>query len=203
MAIYIISLTFLAGLLTLVQARPVSYPGGWTVMSLTDSDKNTFHGHYSPTARLSVGYKHEYWRDTNTVINAIQINNLIKRWNQPDSQANFYSKSGFGVSDGKPAAFTGIATDWETRRYFASYENRYTEADSARFYMQSGRIGIAPYVGNYGDWHTWFMLQVDHMPATTTTLTLTPLVRVFKSVYLLELGIRNGQDILVSAIFRY
>lgn len=98
-------------------------------------------------------------------MHSLQVNNLVKRWNNPDSQANFYLKSGVGyaVTDGQteqsPAAFTGIATDWEDRRYFVSYENRFVHAgDVATKFSQNARVGITPYIGDFGDLHTWLMI---------------------------------------------
>lgn len=82
----------LAGLMLYIPptlARPVSYPGGKTVMFTNNGDRNAVHLHYSPTANYSVGYKGEYWRDGDYSINAVQLNNLLKRWNKKDSQANF------------------------------------------------------------------------------------------------------------------
>ena len=79
-----------------VKSRPVSYPGGLTLMLMNNSMKNSLHAHYSPTAKASLGYKFEYWRKNQFSLNLIQMNNLIKRWNKPDSQANFYLKSGLG-----------------------------------------------------------------------------------------------------------
>lgn len=194
-------------------ARPVSYPGGTTVMLMNDGDKNTAHIHYSPTAKTSVGYKFEYWRDRDFTLNAVQMNNLLKRWNKKDSQANLYLKSGFGVAnaydgenDGETSAagFTGIAADWEDRRYFVSYQNRYTEAGEIDdFYQQSARVGYAPYEGDYGDLHTWLMLQIDHMPEADNNFTVTPLVRFFKDVHLLEAGMNNRGEILFNYVFRY
>ena len=175
---------------SLVQARPVSYPGGWTLMLMNDGAKNSAHVHYSPTAKTSVGYKLEYWRGEEMTLNAVQVNNLLKRWNTPDSQANLYLKSGFGVaySDAgdfdattSAAGFVGISADWEDRRYFVSYENRYTGAGKiADFFQQSARVGWAPYEGDYGDLHTWLMLRVEHMPEADDRFTVTPLIRVFK-----------------------
>ena len=196
-----------------VHARPVSYPGGWTLMLMNDGDKNTVHAHYSPTAKTSVGYKFEYWRDDEFTINAVQMNNLLKRWNKKDSQANLYLKSGLGIaysdngefdSETDAAGFTGIAADWEDRRYFISYENRYTEAgDIADFYMQSARAGWAPYEGDYGDLHTWLMLQVEHTPESDDNFTVTPLVRLFKDVHLFEAGMNNQGKVLFNYVFRY
>lgn len=196
-----------------IQARPVSYPGGWTLMLMNDGDKNTAHLHYSLTAKTSVGYKFEYWRDNEFTINTIQMNNLLKRWNNKNSQANLYLKSGLGVahsdadsfdSETDAAGFIGIAADWEDRRYFISYKNRYTEAgDIADFYMQSARVGWAPYEGDYGDLHTWLMLQIEHTPGAEDNFTVTPIVRLFKDVHLFEVGINNRAEVLFNYVFRY
>lgn len=192
------------------QARPVSYPGGWTGMVRNNGEVNSAHIHYSPTAKASIGYKYEYWRDKEITINAAQMNNLLKRWNKKDSQANIYLKSGLGVAydrreeDTGLAAFTGLAVDWENRRFFTSYENRYTQAGSIDdFYQQSARVGIAPYIGDYGDLHTWLMLQIDHSPENEDAITVTPLVRLFKGPHLLETGMSNRGEVLFNYVVRY
>ena len=102
------------------------------------------------------------------------------------------------------AVFTGLAADWEDRRYFVSYENRYTEAgDVDDFYMQSARIGVAPYIGEYGDLHTWLMLQVEHRPEADEAVTVTPIVRLFKDVHLVEAGMNNQGSLLFNYVIRY
>lgn len=209
-------LFFLCGVaaaIPVANARPVSYPGGITAMSMNDGDKNSLHLHYSPTAKTSLGYKFEYWRDNEMTINAVQMNNLLKRWNKPNSQANLYLKSAIGVAysdygnfDGEAdiAAFTGVAADWEDRRHFISYENRYTEAGEIDdFFMQSAHVGWAPYEGDYGDLHTWLMLQIEHKPEGRDQYTLTPMVRLFKGVHLLEAGMSNRGEILFNYVIRY
>lgn len=195
------------------QARPVSYPGGWTLMLMNDGDRNSAHVHYSPTAKTSIGYKFEYWHDRDFTLNAFQMNHLLKRWNKLDSQANFYLKTGLGAAysdadefDGEtdPAGFIGLALDWENRSYFVSYQNRYTGAGNIDdFYQQSFRAGWAPYKGDYGDLHTWFMFQVDNMPEADKNLTVTPLIRVFKNVHLLEIGVNNRGKLLFNYVLRY
>lgn len=190
-------------------ARSVSYPGGSTVMLSNDGMKNTALVHYSPTAKTSVGYKYEYWRDMDIKFNGLQMNNLLKRWNKKDSQANVYLKSGFGEAESSSnisdiAYFVGVAADWEDRRYFVSYENRYTDfGNKKHFFNQSFRVGWAPYEGAYGDLHTWLMLQVDHAPEAENQLTVTPLVRLFKGVHLFEAGISNRGNVLFNYIYRY
>lgn len=198
---------------SLAEARPVSYPEAWTTMINNNGDRHSLHAHYSPTANYSIGYKAEYWRDADYTLQAVQLNNLLKRWNQRESQANLYLKSGAGIAymngganehEMEPAAFTGIAADWEDRRFFVSYENRYTHAESIDdFYMQSARVGIAPYIGDYGDLHTWLMLEVEHTPEGNDPITVTPMVRLFKDVHLIEAGISDAGDILFNWVIRY
>ena len=204
---------FIIGLSAEAMARPVSYPGGWTLMQMNDMDANNLHAHYSPTAKYSIGYKAEYWREKDWQFHGAQLNYLAKRWNKPKSQANFYLKSGAGIaySDYKSfdkktesAAFTGIALEWEDRRWFTSYENRaYYAGDINKFFTQKARIGIAPYIGDYGDIHTWLMLQVDHNPKAEDKIIITPLLRIFKGEYLTETGINSNGDVLFNWVVRF
>lgn len=190
------------------EARPVSYPSGWTAMFMNDKDTNSSHIHYSPTAKYSIGWRHDYMRDTSAHIDSIQLNNLLKRWNKPGEQANFYLKSGVGVAyDGdevEPSAFTGIALDWETRRYFTSYENHLLHAgDIEKHIKHKARVGIAPYIGNYGDLHTWLMFQVDYDAGADDSFSPTPLVRFFKNSSLLEAGYNFDDGILFNFVQRF
>ena len=190
-------------------ARPVSYPGGVTLIQENDAYRNSILLHYSPKASYSIGYKGEYWRNQEFQFHGAQLNNLLKRWNLPSSQANIYLKSGAGFvfseeNEADFGAFTGLSLDWENRRVFTRYENRFYEArDIDRFFSQSARIGIAPYIGDYGDLHTWLMLQIDHRPESSDVITITPLVRFFKDVYLFELGVSEKGDALFNLIIHF
>ena len=194
-------------------SRPVSYPGGWTIMQRNEKNSHSFHVHYSPTAKYSIGYRTIYWRDGNRQFHGAQLNYLAKRHNSPSAQANFYLKAGLGVAyddlglpDGKaqPAAFTDIALDLENRRYFTSYENRvYYARGINKFFSQKARMGVAPYIGDYGDIHTWLMLQISHNPGEKDEVSFTPFVRLFKSEYLGEMGISDEGEILFNLIIRF
>ena len=182
-------------------SRPVSYPGGWTIMQKNNVN-HSLHIHYSPTAYYSIGYIGMYSR-TMPSWQGAQLNYLVKRWNTRHSQANIYLKSGLGVMaqrNPRVSGFSGIAVDWETRRYFASYDNRLDTIGATLHVEHDTRLGIAPYLGSYGDWHTWLMVTVhydSHAPPK-----LTPLIRVFKSGYLLECGLTPDGDVLVNSIIR-
>ncbi|MDJ0920994.1 MAG: hypothetical protein QNI84_07685 [Henriciella sp.] len=175
-------------------ARPVSYPGGWTWMQMNNGDFSSVHIHYSPTFQDSIGlYSERNWSD-DWHFTGVQYNRLLKRWNEKNSQANVYLKGGIGQADpfGEAgpdlAGFVGIGADWETRRWFTSYEARAFDLGFDQTARQSARIGVAPYIGDYGDLHTWLMLQVENQPESETPTTLTPLVRFFYDVQLIEIG---------------
>ena len=196
-----------------VFSRPVSYPDGWTFMSMNDGFKNSIHIHYSPSAKYSVGYKGEYWREDKSQTHAVQLNNLLKRWNKKHSQANLYLKSGLGFvysnyqsfnSDIGPLVFAGIATDWETRKYFVSYENRFMKSKKIKNnFRQKGRVGIAPYIANFGELHTWLMLEIDHAPKEVNEFTVTPLIRLFKGPSLFETGYNSKGFFLFNFVYRF
>lgn len=190
------SLAFLLATLLVMpaQARPITYPGGWSAMSMNDPDMNNVQIYYTLTPKASVGWRHEYWRDPKAHMDAVQVNFLLKRWNGPQSQANLYFKPGMGwaydVDESEPVIYGGISADWEDRRYYVSYGNEFrSSGDINNKAAHTARIGIAPYVGDYGDLHTWFMLQADYDAGKADDFSVTPLVRFFKGTTLMETGI--------------
>lgn len=210
----VLTLIFLSCVLAFTaEARPVSYPGGWTLMVHNTGDHNSAHLHISPTAKYSVGYKIEHWRETDTTVHSAKVNNLIKRWNNPNSQANFYLKSGLGVAQSSHnstdretelAGFTGIALDWENRRWFTGYENRYVDLGGIDdFFKQTARVGVAPYIGEFGDFHTWLMFEVEHAPEDKDPWTATPLLRFFYGTDLVEIGYSDNDDVMFNWISRF
>lgn len=176
------------------EARPVSYPDGWTLMQRNNGARSAVHAHYSPTAFDSIGlYAERNWEDDYDYI-GIQYNRLVKRWNGPKSQANFYAKASvgqadpFGPKDAELSGFMELAADWETRRWFTEYRIRAGEFAGDQSVHHSARVGVAPYIGDYGDLHTWLMLQIENHPDGDTPVTMTPLIRFFKGVQMVEIG---------------
>lgn len=198
---------------TETMARPVSYPGGWTLMLMNNNVKNSVHAHYSLSTNTSLGYKFEYLRENEYSFNAFQINRLLKRWNKRNSQSNLYIKSAIGNANSHKdnfdekssfAGFFGFSADWENQRYFISYDNRYNEVGEIdSFYQQSIRFGIAPYIGDYGDFHTWLMVKLEHIPEANQSLSITPYVRFFRGFHLLEFGANLKSKIMLNYVFRH
>ena len=195
-------------------ARPVSFVGGKTAIVSHDAKESSALLHYTINPKVSVGFRSILRDSLRTSINAVETNVLVHRNNGEDYQANFYLRGGLGVGatkeDGEkrefaPAAYVGIAADWEDRRFFVSYKNRVEAIGNhdAEF-SQSARVGIAPYIGEYGELHTWLMLELNHHPADPEgEFTVRPLVRFFKGVHLVEIGVNNRWEGMMNWIGRF
>ena len=205
----IIILVFLNNLI----ARPVSYSGGWTMMSYNDYFRNTLLTHFSPSSKYSIGYMTQYWQNQEYSINAFNLNYLAKRINKKYSQTNFYLKGGLGFlstdykeydSKNELVSYGEFATDWETRRYFISYSSSFMKSlsvDSTA--MQKARIGYAPYTAGYGSLHTWLMFELHNMPEYKDSLISNFVIRLFKSTNLIELGIDENKNTTLNFIKRF
>lgn len=210
---YILLLLLACFMPALSFARPVSYPGGWTIMQKNHEDESSLHTHYSPTKDYSIGYFGEYWSDEDVQMHSVKLNYLAKRWNAKASQGNLYFTGGVGTAisnnghfnrETEALTYGGLMADWEDRRYFVSYANKAIYAgDIDQSFHQKARVGIAPYIGDYGDIHTWLMLQVDHHPEEKDNFKVTPLVRFFYDVNLLEVGVNEDGDVLAHFIYRF
>ncbi|XBQ17677.1 MAG: hypothetical protein ABL308_07285 [Oceanicaulis sp.] len=194
------------------EARPVSYEGGWTVIGETDRESTYGLVHYTPHHEWSVGWRTEWMRESDVLFNGVQATHLVKRWFAPDSQGNLYASAGAGLAEGidanpmdaEAAGFIGVMADWETRRWFVSYEARLSDMGAGGDAMQAARLGVAPYVGDFGDLHTWLMVEIDQRAERDEPVAVTPLVRFFKGPVLLELGYTPVDDEpFASFIYRF
>ena len=198
---------------SLTQARPVSYTGGWTLIEATNRASTTGLVHYSPTHNFSVGLRHEWQREDDVKLTAIQPTLLVKRWFGREYQGNFYLTGGLGTAKDESAnnlgsdtaSFVGVMADWETRTLFASYEARFLEQGVlGNHSMHAARVGWAPYAGDTGELHTWFMLEVDRRGHFENKTSVTPLLRFFKGPALLELGYNlTDPSPLVNFTYRF
>ncbi len=178
-------------------------------MQFNNFEVSRLHVHHSRDAFNSLGVILEDNHEEDSIYAALQWNRLLKRRNTRYSQANLYFKTHLGVlqtGDTEALAGTiGISADWETRRYFTGYEARFRVADNLPDddFIHHARVGIAPYVAEYGNWHTWLMLQLNHYPDNEDELVLTPIVRLFRGNFLVEIGFSENEDIMFNWVVRY
>ena len=196
------------------QARPVSYPEGWTFITQHNDVQNSALAHYTLDTQHALGLRARYDRNGDYTFIGPQLNRLVKRWNKPDSQANIYARAAIGaVIDDQSGPlrreddiglFIGASGDWETRKYFISATAEYW--DNGRFGNFStfhGRLGIAPYVANTGSLHTWIMIEGRARPQSNDTYSSAALLRFFKGPALLEVGIDDEGEPLLNYIHRF
>ena len=193
-----------------LEARPVSYPGGLTIMQMNNWKKNRLHVHYSPTHTDSFGLLYEYLRPEDSYVFNIQWNHLLTRRNTEFSQLNIYLKNQLGViSQSSAESFNGVislASDWETRRFSLSYEVAisYLSKNNQIDFHQVARVGFAPYVAEYGNLHTWFIVQLEHHPdRNDQSLVSSFIVRMFKDDYLWEIGVDNNLSVVFNWVIRF
>jgi len=186
-------------------AKPLSYVGGTMVMQENDETGHTVTIDYTfnPHFALGVYSKYEIGGDDDFWMVGPQLNTLIKRWNLPDGQGNIFNMTGAGMarqgSNHEPAAWTTLMADYETRRWFFSYEARFMYArDIESSVWQRAYLGVAPYLANYNQLNTWTLIRMDHHPAKHDHFVVTPVVRFFYKTIWLEVGYSSTQHVMVN-----
>ena len=184
-----------------VEARPISYSGGSTAMLITDNMKDSFYYHYSPTYKYSVGIETVKDLIFDQEYSYLRFTYLMNRKNTRHSQRNLYFQSGIS-SKGRDNVFYGIHGDWETRRVFTGFgfkEVENTTQDYQDYFLQAG---IAPYIGEYGDLHTWLMLKSKKNTLTNEWQTY-PVLKFFKGDFLIEFGYDSKINWDVHMMYRF
>ena len=184
-----------------VEARPISYSGGSTAMLITDNMKDSVYYHYSPTYKYSVGIETVKDLIFDQEYSYLRFTYLMNRKNTRHSQRNLYFQSGIS-SKGRDNVFYGIHGDWETRRVFTGFgfkEVENTTKDYQDYFLQAG---IAPYIGEYGDLHTWLMLKSKKNTLTSEWQTY-PVLKFFKGDFLIEFGYDSKINWYVHMMYRF
>ena len=185
----LILLAFLCGI---IEARPISYSGGSTIMSNSDNMRDTVYYHYSPTYKYSLGLeavKDDYF---NTDYSYLRLTYLIDRKYTSYSQRNLYFQSGLN-SKGFNNNFYGIHGDWETRRWFIGFGYKKISHDSIDYEDKFIQFGLAPYLGEYGDFHTWIMMKSKKNSLSENWSTF-PVLKFFKGNFLIEFGYNDETE---------
>jgi hypothetical protein len=175
-------------------AHPVSYQGAVSLMSYNSEDENEILATYSVRNYLAVGLT--YQREDQVYYTVPRVNFLVHRWNNEDSQANIYASGGYGTErsfdETVGVGLAAIEADWESRQYYTSGQyTRFLRKDSddidrVDFETIKLRAGVAPYLGEFNEINSWFILQTEKM--NDKQWELTPFIRMFYKNVLIEIG---------------
>ena len=183
-------------------ARPISYSGGTTIMYKSDTFNDSIYLHYSPTYKYSIGLeraKNKFYKNTE---NYFRFTYLVNRKNTDISQRNLYFQSGVLVDDAD-GFFYGMHGDWETRRWFSGFGYKDTKNTFGQDYTdQYIQLGVAPYVGDYGDLHTWIMIKTKKNSLTNTQSTY-PELKFFKGPALVKFGYSDKTEWDLHLMYRF
>ena len=198
MGIYI-KIFFILFLVLNTEARPISYSDGHTLMHFNDNMKESIYYHYSPSFKYSIGVEELNNKIFDRSETNLRFTYLVNRKNTKNSQRNFYFQS--AVSTKNSNFIYGVHGDWETRRYFIGFD--YKEVKNIIDYTDKHiQLGLAPYLGEYGDLHTWLMVKTKKNSINNKQITY-PVVKFFKGNVLLELGYDKKTDWDIHLMYRF
>lgn len=137
-----------------------------------------------------------------------KLNHLVKRWNNPNSQGNFYLHSGLGVerTNIKDSAFSwlgGAEADWESRVWYmaAKWVHLGSENTDQNLYM--ARIGHSPILADVNSLQIWFIGQFMYENYMSRTVKVTPMLRFFYHNVLWETGASLDGEWFFSFMVHY
>ncbi len=183
------------------ETRPISYSGGSTAMTFSDNMKNSIYYHFSPSHKYSLGIEAIEDKFFGSNYSYFRFTYLLDRKNTQNSQRNLYFQSGVS-SKGFDNFFYGIHGDWETRRLFFGFSLKQVENEKKDYYDQSYQLGFAPYIGNYGDLHTWIMLKTKRNSLMSEWSTY-PVLKFFKGNVLMEFGYNDKTEWDLHLMYRF
>ena len=192
---------FLIFLIGYVEARPISYSGGSTMMFMSDKIKESIYYHYSPTYKYSVGIESVKDKFLDKDYLYLRLTYLLNRKNTKNSQRNLYFQSAISPNNLNDN-FYGIHGDWETRRLFSGFGYKKVINNIKDFSEQYYQLGIAPYIGEYGDFHTWIMIKSKKNSLKSDWKTY-PVLKFFKGDFLAEIGYDADLDWDIHMMYRF
>ena len=184
-----------------VEARPISYSGGSTMMFMSDNMKESIYYHYSPTYKYSVGIESVKDKFLDKDYLYLRLTYLLNRKNTKNSQRNLYFQSAISPNNLNDN-FYGIHGDWETRRLFSGFGYKKVINNIRDFSEQYYQLGIAPYIGEYGDFHTWIMIKSKKNSLKSDWKTY-PVLKFFKGDFLVEIGYESDLDWDIHMMYRF
>jgi hypothetical protein len=201
--------SFLALLWTLLLAMPafsgpMGFKGSWMGMGDFSPNWQEAFANYALTPRDAVGASTLFMRSDDETKSRQLVDatytRLLKRWNQPDSQANVWFLGGLGSVTGndfsgmRTMATPGVQVDYETTRIYASATARLYRAEGLNHDFASARLGFSFYEVDYDETQPWFIVEVRRMNGLSDKTEVTPMLRLIHNRYFVEFGVNNSSQ---------
>lgn len=175
-------------------AHPVSFKGATSLMSYNKEGESELQLAYSVTSKFAVAAN--YIKLEESSYSLARVNYLLQRWNNEESQGNIYLSAGYGVEntldEKKGVGLVSVDADWESRKYYiaSQYTRLLRDNISTRsdvdYEMSKLRLGVAPYLAEFHELNTWFIVQFDKQ--NDQSIQTTQFIRLFYKNALIELG---------------
>jgi hypothetical protein len=212
---YMLASAMLACASAAVNAKPIAFSHGTTVMAEygagTMTEAQVF---YAPRYFLSVGGGYlELESDIDhrrREITYARLNFLAKRWNMEAAQANVFVWGGAGqayvseLNDHVAAWNAGAQVDYETRRVYASLKTDLHRSADFSHRIDTLQLGIAPYKHDFNTLATWFVVQGRQYTGEVHEGTeWALLVRLFKRGAWIEAGVTDDGKLQAMAMVNF
>jgi len=194
---------------TTASAHPVAYDGARQWMSGISGDAFNLEFYQSYTARTAWGlHSMMFDRDESDGFVALQHNWLLHRWNLPAAQANIYAGLGAGAAkrESASAEMAGVGffrADYETRRVYTAFQTKGVASEAFKRGIFSAEAGFAPYLAEFDELNTWFILQAKHTTGMDDEFDLIPKLRFFKNNIFVELGATHRGKPVASLMIHF
>jgi hypothetical protein len=178
-------------------AHPVSYKGAIGIMSYNNQKMNEVLLTYSFSPHFALAGT--YLKDSKSEFLIPRADLLLHRWNNEDSQGNFYLSAGAGIekfnSEKYGVKLGEVVADWESRKYYTYFEHLYLKRDNDLNSMipwqdynhTKFRLGFAPFLADYHELNVWYILQAEQHNDEKQN-DLTQFLRFYRKNVLWEIG---------------
>ena len=129
-------------------------------------------------------------------VEAAIVNQLLKRWNTEDSQANIIV--GAGIGRGRAGSREGWAgtvsflADWENRSWHIMLQEQAVFVPSASRLVSTLMGGWAPWLAEYDEWAPWIYYTVQHENGAGVGFVHGPSLVLMHQDLLLELRVMRS-----------
>ncbi|MFW5432537.1 MAG: hypothetical protein ACKE5M_03410 [Methylophilaceae bacterium] len=188
-------------------AAPMGFDESYMVMGDFTNNWQELTANYATTPRDAFGVTAIYMRsDDKTKLRSLEeftYTRLLKRWNAPHSQTNFWFFGGVGALQGqdkragrdrhfnKVMVSPGIQFDHETARVYFSAAHRFFRASDINHDFTAVRAGFSFYETDYDQIQPWFILEARNMNGLSEKVEITPMLRFIHSSIFVEAGVNN------------